>query len=122
MLLKYKRKFLKTCSLNYYNNNILDMPPAARLSDNTSHGSPLLPGPGSINVLINGRPAWLALTDFHTCPQVDVLKPHVGGTVAIGSKTVFINGRPATRVGDMIVEASIPNAIISGSPNVNIGT
>jgi uncharacterized Zn-binding protein involved in type VI secretion len=98
------------------------MPNAARLSDSTSHGSPLLPGPGSLNVLINGRPAWLALSDFHTCPLVDVLKPHVGGTVLIGSKTVFINGRPATRVGDMIVEAGAPNVIISGSPNVNIGT
>ena len=98
------------------------MPNAARLADNTSHGSPLFPGPGSLNVLINGRPAWLCLSAFHTCPLIDVLKPHVGGIVQIGSKTVFINGRPAARVGDTIIEASIPNVIISGSPNVNIGT
>ena len=98
------------------------MPSAARLSDSTSHGSPLFPGPGSLNVLINGRPAWLSLSDFHTCPAFDGLKPHVGGIVQIGSKTVFINSRPATRVGDTIIEASIPNVIISGSPNVNIGT
>jgi uncharacterized Zn-binding protein involved in type VI secretion len=97
------------------------MPNAARLADNTSHGSPLLPGPGSLNVLINGKPAWLGLTDFHTCPLVDVLKPHVGGTVLLASKTVFINGRPATRVGDTIIEAGAPNVIISGSLNVNIG-
>ena len=98
------------------------MPSAARLLDSTSHGSPLFPGPGSLNVLINGRPAWLSLSDFHTCPLIDVLKPHVGGTVAVGSKTVFINSKPATRVGDAIIEASAPNVIISGSPNVNIGT
>ena len=41
------------------------MPFAARLSDNTSHGSPLFPGPGSLNVLINGRPAWLCLSDLY---------------------------------------------------------
>ena len=98
------------------------MPSAARLADNTSHGSPLVPGPGSLNVLINGRPAWLCLSDFHTCPLVDGLKPHVGGTVLVGSKTVFINSRPAARVGDTIIEASFPNVIISGLPNVNIGT
>ena len=92
------------------------------MSDSTSHGSPLFPGPGSINALINGRPAWLYLSDFHTCPLVGGLKPHVGGTVAVGSKTVFINNKPLTIVGDTIIEVSAPNIIISGSPNVNIGS
>lgn len=35
--------------------------PAARVSDNTSHGSPLAPGPGSANVLIGKLPAWRGL-------------------------------------------------------------
>ena len=36
------------------------MPPAARVGDQTSHGTPLGPDPGSANVLIGGMPAWRA--------------------------------------------------------------
>lgn len=32
--------------------------PAARILDNTAHGSPLLPGPGAVTVLIGYLPAW----------------------------------------------------------------
>ncbi len=35
--------------------------PAARVSDMTSHGTPLTPGPGSLNVLIGSLPAWRGL-------------------------------------------------------------
>lgn len=97
------------------------MPPAATVGDLTAHGSPLAPGPGSVNVLIGGKPAWRVGTDFHTCPLSDGLKPHVGGTVATGSSTVLINGAPAARMGDMIVEPGIPNVISSGVPTVLIG-
>ena len=38
------------------------MPPAARLTDVTAHGSPLVPGTGSSNVLIGGLPAWRAMS------------------------------------------------------------
>lgn len=37
------------------------MPLAARVSDSTAHGSPLAPGPGSLDVLIGAMPAWRAL-------------------------------------------------------------
>ncbi len=37
------------------------MPPAARVTDLTSHGTPLNPGPGSPTVLIGFMPAWRAL-------------------------------------------------------------
>ena len=97
------------------------MPPAARIGDLTSHGTPLAPGPGSLNVLIGGKPAWRAVSDFHTCPLVDGLKPHVGGTVLVGSKTVLINNLPAVRVGDLVVEPAPPNAIVAGAFNVMIG-
>jgi len=95
--------------------------PAARLGDQTSHGTPLAPGIGSVNVLIGGMPAWRATVDFHVCPLVDGLKPHVGGVVALGSTTVLINGLPAARQGDQIVEAGAPNAILLGAPTVLIG-
>jgi uncharacterized Zn-binding protein involved in type VI secretion len=95
--------------------------PAARIGDQTSHGTPLIPGPGSVNVLIGGKPAWRATSDFHACPLFDGPKPHVGGIVAVGSTTVLINSLPAARQGDQVVEASAPNAIALGEPTVLIG-
>lgn len=97
------------------------MPPAARVGDQTSHGTPLAPGPGSVNVLIGGMPAWRAAADFHTCPLVTGVVPHVGGVVAMGSVTVLINNLPAARQGDLIVEAGPPNTIAMGCPTVVIG-
>jgi uncharacterized Zn-binding protein involved in type VI secretion len=97
------------------------MPLAARVGDLTSHGTPLAPGPGSITVLIGGIPAWRAVSDTHACPLVTVLVPHVGGVVVVGSTTVFINGLPAARQGDIIAEAAPPNTIALGCPTVQIG-
>lgn len=97
------------------------MPLAARVGDQTSHGTPLAFGPGSVNVLIGGMPAWRAVADFHTCPLVTGVVPHVGGVVAMGSATVFINNLPAARQGDVIVEAGPTNAIVMGCPTVLIG-
>lgn len=97
------------------------MPLAARVGDMTSHGTPLAPGIGSVNVLIGGMPAWRATIDVHTCPLVTVAVPHVGGVVMVGSFTVFINNLPAARQGDLIVEAGPPNAIAMGCPTVIIG-
>ena len=95
--------------------------PAARLGDPTSHGTPLVPGPGCPTVLIAGQPAWRAVTDVHTCPLFDGPKPHVGGVVAVGSTTVLIGGLPAARQGDSVVAAGAPNAIALGAPTVLIG-
>lgn len=95
--------------------------PAARTGDITSHGTPLGPGPGCPTVLIGGMPAWRATADTHVCPLVDGVKPHVGGMVLMGSATVLIGGMPAARVGDQIVEAGAPNAIVAGAFTVLIG-
>jgi len=65
------------------------MPPAATVNSFTSHGSPFSPGVGSINILVGGKPALRANIDFHICPLSDGPKPHVGGVVSVGSKTVF---------------------------------
>ena len=97
------------------------MPPAARVGDSTSHGTPLGPGPGSVNVLIGGMPAWRATSDFHACPLVTGVVPHVGGTALLGSMTVLINNLPAARQGDMIIESGPPNSIIMGCTTVLIG-
>ena len=95
--------------------------PAARVGDMTSHGTPLLPGPGCPTVMIGGMPAWRAGSDTHLCPLIDGLKPHVGGVIAVGSATVKIGGLPAARQGDMVVEVGAPNAIAAGAPTVMIG-
>ena len=102
------------------------MPPAARITDPTTHGAPLAPGPGSPNVLIGGLPAWRALIDQHACPAVSITGPDGVGMVMMGSPTVLINNMMSCRLGDIVVE--IPglalgpaNPIIMGEMTVMIG-
>jgi uncharacterized Zn-binding protein involved in type VI secretion len=87
----------------------------------TAHGTPLGPGPGSTNVIIEGKPAWRALMDSHVCPLSSGPVAHGGGVVPAGSTTVLINNMPAVRMGDSIVEATAPNAISQGAGSVFIG-
>jgi uncharacterized Zn-binding protein involved in type VI secretion len=94
------------------------MPPAARVGDQTSHGTPLGPGPGSANVLIEGKPAWRSVSDFHVCSQMTGNVPHQGGRVALGSTSIMINNLPAARQGDAIIESAPPNTIIGGAASV----
>jgi uncharacterized Zn-binding protein involved in type VI secretion len=94
--------------------------PAARVGDPTSHGVPLGPGPGSPDVLIGGRPAWRA-GDVHLCPLATGLVPHGSGRVVLGSSTVLVNGLPATRQGDSILEIGQISEIAAGEPTVRIG-
>lgn len=97
------------------------MPPAARVGDPTTHGTPLT-GAGSGTVLIGGLPAWRATLDFHTCPlSTPAATPHVGGVVVAGSSSVLIEGAPAARQGDVIAEAATPNTIAGGCSTVLIG-
>ncbi|MFK7768683.1 MAG: PAAR domain-containing protein [Mariniblastus sp.] len=58
--------------------------------------------------------------DVHTC-GLSTPNPHVSGVVVTGSPTVMINNFPACRMGDTIVEAGPPNAIVMGCPTVIIG-
>lgn len=102
------------------------MPPAARITDATTHGMPLSPGPGSANVLIGGLPAWRALIDQHACPAVSISGADGVGMVMMGSPTVLINNMMACRLGDIVTE--IPglalgpvNPIIMGEMTVMIG-
>lgn len=96
------------------------MPPAARVLDQTAHGSPLS-GSGSPDVLIGGMPAWRANVDVHACPLSSGPVPHVGGLIQTGSTTVMINNVPAARQGDIVVENGPPNTIATGCPTVIVG-
>ena len=98
------------------------MPPAARVTDLTGHGSPLAPGPGSPDTLIGFLPAWRTLVDFHACPIVKGLVPDVGGVVMKGSTTVLIDFQMACRIGDQVIEIpGGPNPIVMGEMTVIIG-
>ncbi len=96
-------------------------PMAARISDLTMHLGPLAPGPGSSNVFIGGVPAWRAGLDMHLCPAPGAT-PHGGGPTLPGEPTVLINGSPAARATDYVVEpAGGPDVIAIGCPTVMIG-
>jgi uncharacterized Zn-binding protein involved in type VI secretion len=101
------------------------MPPAARVGDLLAHGPPLTPAkppPGSVDVIIGNKPAWRALVDMHVCPLVNGTVPHGSGAVLKGSISVLINGKPAARMLDKVVEAGGgPNQIVSGCESVVIG-
>jgi len=100
--------------------------PAARITDLTTHGSPLLPGPGSLNTLIGSLPAWRTLIDQHVCPAASITGADGVGSVIVGSPTVWINNQMACRIQDIVVEkpglAMGPvNPILLGCMTVLIG-
>lgn len=60
--------------------------------------------------------------DIHVCATPLPIPPHGPGVVIDGSKTVVINGLPACRQGDTILEAlGPPNKIAMGMFTVHIG-
>jgi len=60
--------------------------------------------------------------DIHNCATPLPIPGHGPGVVIDGSATVLINGLPACRMGDTIVEAvGPPNKIMKGCPTVLIG-
>ncbi|WP_167619851.1 PAAR domain-containing protein [Maribellus sediminis] len=62
------------------------------------------------------------ITDMHTCPAFNGPSPHVGGPILPpGESTVFIEGLPAARVGDMATCMGPPDTIAMGSGTVLIG-
>ena len=60
--------------------------------------------------------------DIHNCATPLPIPPHGPGVVIDGSKTVFINNLPASRMGDTVLEAlGPPNKITKGEMTVLIG-
>ena len=100
--------------------------PAARVTDITTHGSPLTPGPGSNDTLIGNLPAWRTIIDQHACPAVSISGADGVGSVIMGSPTVLINNQMACRVQDIVVEKpgtvmGPMNPIVMGCMTVMIG-
>lgn len=56
------------------------------------------------------------LGDFHACPMVTGVVPHVGGPCTpMGPPKVLIGGMPAACLGDMAVCVGPPDTIVLGS-------
>ena len=92
------------------------MPNAVRVGDTTNHGGTVT-GPGVPNVLIGGMPAATAL-DLHTCSLPPNSHQPTVSPFPSGSTTVFINSKPALRIGDV---CGCGASAVVGEPTVTIG-
>jgi uncharacterized Zn-binding protein involved in type VI secretion len=88
-----------------------------------------LTGNLSRNVKIEKRPAAIFGSTVNNTPPHPPFLPYVRppnnqGRVLIASFTVFINGRPAARAGDLVLTCSdivVPSAIVQATSTVRIG-
>jgi uncharacterized Zn-binding protein involved in type VI secretion len=92
------------------------MPPAARVTDATSHPGTVA-GPGVGTVLIGGLPA-AVVGDMHACALPPKAGPHPPNPFVKGSTNVRIGGRSALRLGD---PAGCGATIVTGFATVQIG-
>lgn len=95
------------------------MPAATRIGDaDVTHCSGMTRAEGSPNVFVNGIP-WSRQGDINTTHLLPaaICPPHVA-PITTGSRTVFINGRGAGRVGDGITDCT---SVAEGSTNVFAG-
>ena len=89
--------------------------PAAKVAEETTKTAALATMSSTITSSAGGA-------DIHACTTPLPIPPHGPGVVIDGSKTVLINGLPASRMGDTIIEAlGPPNKIVAGCPTVQIG-
>lgn len=89
--------------------------PAAKAAEETVKANAAASMGSTITGLAGGA-------DIHNCLMPLPSPPHGPGVVVDGSVTVLINGLPACRAGDTIIEAlGPPNKIVSGCATVVIG-
>lgn len=89
--------------------------PAAKAAEETVKAS----AAASMGSMISGAAGG---ADIHTCATPLPVPPHGPGIVITPSATVIIQGMPAARMGDTILEAvGPPNKIVSGEMTVLIG-
>jgi len=89
--------------------------PAAKLAEETTKATAAA---SMSSTIVSGAGG----ADIHNCATPLPVPPHGPGVVISGSPTVLINGLPASRLGDTIVEAlGPPNKILGGCATVLIG-
>lgn len=95
------------------------MPAATRIGDaDVTHCSGMTRAEGSPNVFVNNIP-WSRQGDnntTHLLPGVPC--PAHAAPIAVGSSTVFVNGKGSGRVGDALSGCT---SVAAGSPNVFAG-
>ncbi len=83
--------------------------PAARILDLTAHGTALKPGPGSLNVLIGGRPAWRGLSPAAVAELarliVEIMKSVQEFTTATSSNNAVVAGNALKKMGNDVPKA-----------------
>ena len=96
--------------------------PAAKLAEETAKTAAATTMGSMISGLAAVPSPSGGMPDIHACLTPLPIPPHGPGVVVDGSKTVSINGLPACRMGDTIVEAvGPPNKIAKGEMTVIIG-
>lgn len=67
--------------------------------------------------------------DFHQCPAYCGKSPHKGGPIIKGASSVFVNGRPVARAGDLaachgpvdIIAVGSTSVFVEGMPVARLG-
>jgi uncharacterized Zn-binding protein involved in type VI secretion len=100
--------------------------PAAVTAEETAKTTAAAAMSASISSAVAAASASAAMSgsvvDMHACATPLPLPPHGPGVALGGSSTVLINGLPAARMGDTILEAvGPPNRIAGGCSTVLIG-
>lgn len=95
------------------------MPAATRIGDaDVTHCSGMTRAQGSLDVFVNSIP-WSRQGDVNTVHLLPgVPCPAHAAPIAVGSSTVFVNGKGAGRVGDAISGCT---SVAAGSSNVFAG-
>jgi uncharacterized Zn-binding protein involved in type VI secretion len=92
------------------------MPPAARLGEKTNHPGTIA-GAVVTSVFLDGRPAAVR-GSTHICALPPKAGPHPPNPIVGGSRSVFIGGRAAARLGD---RCACGAHVVSGTSKVFIG-
>lgn len=96
--------------------------PVAKAAEQTLKGSMLASLSSTISSLAAAPSPSGGFPDIHVCTVPSPVPPHGPGVVIDGSKTVMINGLPACRQGDTVLEPlGPPNKIAMGCTTVIIG-
>ncbi len=89
--------------------------PAAKAAEEATKAAAAAQMGGMISSMAGGA-------DIHSCLTPLPIPPHGPGVVIDGSTTVQVNGLPACRMGDTVLEAvGPPNKIVVGATTVLIG-
>jgi uncharacterized Zn-binding protein involved in type VI secretion len=86
------------------------MPAAARITDITVHGSPMVPGTGSPNVLIGNLPAWRAMSPAAVAGFVALLAKILVNVKLLGVAINAANQPAIVKIGKDLAD-QVPQAV-----------